>query len=87
MSVSRCRAEARAAVEQAKRDCRADLVVATAATVRPARSPTGTWAVEVLAEPEAGGAPPVVLDTLTDYGLTVRRVHRGGDCWRVLATT
>jgi len=85
MSQPTCQAEQRAAVRLAARELRADLVVFGAEPVAPRTSPTATWGLELLTEPRTGGVPPVVLETLADHGLTVRRVHRGGDCWRVLA--
>ena len=83
--MSVCHARDRAAVRTARDRLEQDIAVAAAAVVAPATSPTGRWALEILCPRSHGGLPPVVLSELADVGLTVRRVHRGGDCWRALA--
>lgn len=84
--MSACLPRERAAVHSAARAVADELAVLAAEPVRPRTSPTGRFALEVLTEPHTGGCPPWLARLLAEHGLSARRVHRGGDCWRVLAT-
>jgi hypothetical protein len=84
--MSICLPRERAAVHNARDACLDSVEVCAAEAVAPAISPTGRFALEILLDPAAGGVPPHVAELLADRGLTIRRIHRGGDCWRALAT-
>jgi hypothetical protein len=81
-----CQVQERAAVETARRAVADDPETIAAETVPPRTSPTGRFALEILTDRGAGGCPPALAARLADRGLTIRRVHKGHACWRVLAT-
>lgn len=84
--MTQCQVQERAAVLSARDAVEDDPQAIVAEVVRPAMSPTGRFAVEILTARATGGCPPAILERLADRGLTVRRIHRGHSCWRVLAT-
>jgi hypothetical protein len=82
-----CHAEERAAIHDARERLLQDTACVCGASVeRPAKSPTGRWALLLLIERFAGGCPPPVLTICADRGLTVRTVDRAGDCHRAVVT-
>jgi len=85
--MSVCFPREREAVHAAKRELdRAAVLVLAAEVVPPSISPTGRYCIELILDSDAAGVSPELASILAHHGLTLRRVHRGHDCWRTLAS-
>lgn len=85
MSDDDCHARKGMQVRRARTRLRGNDRVERVEVVCPRRSPSGSWALEVLTERSANGSPPSVQIALAAYRLSIQRVYRGAGCWRVLA--